>query len=157
MVEDLSKASSPDIQSKKTVLVVEDDTSVQRLLVDILEEGEYGVITARFGREALLQAVQYHPDLVLLDLMLPDKDGNIVLQEMGQDEKLKKISVVVLSSYTQLLKPTHQVRGVIAKPFDIVELLEMIESALTPDTNSPPRIPSPFEKLLRDKFLNLEP
>ncbi|MBI2330160.1 response regulator [Candidatus Daviesbacteria bacterium] len=118
-------------RARKKILVVEDENPIQRLLVDILEEAAYHVQTARFGREAIEKAKPYNPHLILLDLKLPDIDGNEVLQILGRDEKLKDIPVVVLSQYTHLLKQTPQVKAVIGKPFDIVDLLDTIESGLT--------------------------
>lgn len=116
---------------RKQVLVVEDDNPIQHLLVDILEEAAYGVQTVRLGREAVSKAKATTPDLILLDLMLPDLDGNGVLDLLAHDTRLKKIPVIVLSAYPQLLRRTPQVRAVVAKPFDIVELLNAVEEHTT--------------------------
>lgn len=112
---------------RKLVLVVEDENPIQRLLVDILEEAAYSVQTARFGKEVMVKAKTALPDLILLDLMLPDLDGNGVLSLLGDDAKLSKVPVIVLSAYPQLLRNSPQVRAVITKPFDIVDLLDEVE------------------------------
>ncbi len=112
---------------RKLVLVVEDENPIQKLLVDILEEAAYNVQTARFGKEVMVKAKKALPDLILLDIMLPDLDGNGVLSLLGNDVKLSKVPVIVLSAYPQLLKNSPQVRAVITKPFDIVDLLDEVE------------------------------
>ncbi len=112
---------------KKLVLVVEDDNPIQHLLKDILEEAAYAVQTVRLGKEVVSKARATSPDLILLDLMLPDLDGNDVLALLNGDARLSRIPVIVLSAYPQLLKKSPQVQAIIAKPFDIVELLDEIE------------------------------
>ncbi len=112
---------------RKLVLVVEDDNPIQRLLVDILEEAAFDVQTVRLGREAISKAKAASPDLILLDLMLPDLDGNGVLALLSGDARLRKIPVIVVSAYPQLLRRSPQVRAIVAKPFDITDLLNEVE------------------------------
>ena len=116
---------------RKHILVIEDENPIQKLLVDIFEEASYSVQTARFGKEVILKAKSYRPDAILLDLKLPDIHGNEVLKELGKDEELRDIPVVVLSQFTKTLEKTPQVKAVIDKPFDIVDLLDTIEDGLT--------------------------
>lgn len=84
--------------SKKVIVLVEDDRFLRTVFQKRLEDGGYVVHPAVDGEEAIrvLQAVK--PDLVLLDLILPKKNGFEVLQEIRKNDILKTIPVVVLSN-----------------------------------------------------------
>ncbi|MGQ9684231.1 MAG: ATP-binding protein [Anaerolineae bacterium] len=83
-----------------TVLVVDDQEDVLRLFVHYLEDDvsrPYQVLTARNGRQALEIMLEAHPDLVMLDLVMPQMDGYEVLRAMSADERLAQVPVVVVS------------------------------------------------------------
>ena len=63
---------------------------------------------------------------MLLDLMLPRKDGNDVLAELASDPSSSKVPVIVVSAYIDRLRRTPQVRGVLTKPFELPELLNVV-------------------------------
>lgn len=81
----------------KKILFVEDEPSLQKAVSEILVQEGFKVLTASDGEEGLKMARQ-QPDLVLLDLILPKKDGFEVLKEMKEDEKMKNIPVIVLTN-----------------------------------------------------------
>lgn len=94
-------ASSQEHQSSSRVLLVEDDKFISRAYKDGLEREGFEIDTAFDGIEAMQKLQSSPPDLVLLDLILPEKDGFAVLEEIQMNEKLKRIPVVILSNLGQ--------------------------------------------------------
>ncbi len=83
---------------KASVLVVEDDPFMRSLLVQKLALAEFGVSSVTNGREALTFLDTNDPDVMLLDIVMPDVDGFQVLQEMQKTQRTQKIIVIVLSN-----------------------------------------------------------
>ena len=82
----------------KKILIVEDDRSLQKALVQVLEKHHY-VTSSAFDGEAGLRAAQNEkPDLIVLDIILPKKDGFAFLQEMKEDPAIASIPVIVLTN-----------------------------------------------------------
>ena len=86
---------------KQKILLVEDDKFLGKMLGKMLESHNYEVVLAGNGREGLLKASNSNPNLILLDIMLPDIDGFDVLETIRQDEKIKKIPVIIISNLGQ--------------------------------------------------------
>jgi DNA-binding response OmpR family regulator len=115
---------------KKRVLVVEDDPSLGRAIGDNLRLDGYDVECAADGATALASAKAFSPDLVVLDLMLPDRDGFDLCERWRQEE----IPVIILSARGQR---EDKLRGLalgaddyVTKPFDLEELLARIRVVL---------------------------
>lgn len=89
------------MEKKAKILVVEDDTTLNKIYQTKLGAMDYGVVSAYNGEEALVKAKSEMPDLILLDLMLPKKSGFDVLTEIKADEKIKEIPVIILSNLGQ--------------------------------------------------------
>lgn len=87
--------------SKKIILVAEDDLFYANIYKVKLEKEGFKVIIAGDGQKALLEARAKKPNLLLLDLVMPIKDGFDTLQEIKADDELKDINVVVLSNLGQ--------------------------------------------------------
>jgi CheY-like chemotaxis protein len=85
-------------QNKKTILVVEDDPVLGVMYKTKLEAEGYEIVSAVNGVEGLASAKQCKPDLILLDIILPQLDGFSVLEELKDDAKTKKIPVVLLTN-----------------------------------------------------------
>ncbi len=83
---------------RKTVLIVEDETALLFALQAELSYAGFQVLVASTGDEGLKTCQTEKPDLVVLDLMLPGKDGFAILQEMQKDQELAKIPVIVVSN-----------------------------------------------------------
>ena len=81
----------------KTILFIEDEPTLQKEIGRYLEE-EYEIISALDGEEGIEVAREKKPQLILLDLILPKKDGFEVLEEIKQDEELKDIPVIVFTN-----------------------------------------------------------
>jgi CheY-like chemotaxis protein len=118
------------VATAKHVLVVEDDEAIRSLLQDVLDGGGYVVSVARSGFEALAHMRRRQPDLVVLDLMLPDMDGWTLLRVREREGHLARIPVLVISAAGPNGVAEAQDLGApvfIAKPFDIETLLREIE------------------------------
>ena len=85
----------------KKVLVIEDDELVSRVYGIKLQQEGQEVIMAKDGEEGLQKTMSDKPDLVLLDLMLPNKDGFWYLEEISKKPELKQVPVIVLSNLGQ--------------------------------------------------------
>ena len=116
-----------------TVLIVEDSDVIRRVLALILEAEGYRVIESADGRQVAALARQQRPDVITLDLSLPDVDGRDVLRKLGTDELLREVPVVVLSAFADTLNAAERwyAADVIVKPFDLDDLLERLERAVT--------------------------
>ena len=126
------------------ILVVDDEPAVTNLLVYNLRKAQYTVLTAADGRTALEMALHAHPDLVLLDLMLPELDG---LEVCRQLRRTCNVPVIMLTARGEEI---DRVVGLelgaddyVSKPFSVRELLARIKAVLrrTAATGSPDDLP----------------
>lgn len=83
---------------RKKVLVVEDESALQKVVDEVLTDEGYEVYAALDGASGLEKAKSVLPDLVLLDLILPEKDGFYVLKELKADKQTQNIPVIVLTN-----------------------------------------------------------
>jgi CheY-like chemotaxis protein len=93
-----SATSYASLDRHKTVLVADDAQQVLELAQSLLQEAQYNVLLASDGAEAMRLIREEHPDLVVLDLLMPGLTGFDVLRAMRQDERVKETPVVVMSS-----------------------------------------------------------
>lgn len=111
------------MQSKKSVMIIEDDNDIRILLKQILENEGYAVSDACNGREALdlLRVSDPLPSLILLDLTMPVMDGYEFRREQNNDQKLAAIPVVVMTADGHVDVKAAKVGAVNAlkKPFDL--------------------------------------
>jgi DNA-binding response OmpR family regulator len=89
-------------EDKKRLLVVEDDTILQRALQDFLTSEGFEIFVASDGEVGISTAKEKIPDLVLLDIILPKKDGYEVLAALKNDEKTKNIPIILLTNLGSL-------------------------------------------------------
>jgi DNA-binding response OmpR family regulator len=111
------------------VLVVEDDPSVRGLLHTLLTGEGYEVSTASDGLAGLVKASTAKPDLMLLDLMMPDLGGVRVLEELRSDPALADVPVIVVTGKLEAVPSLRGLLGddnVFVKPFGVAELLERV-------------------------------
>lgn len=83
---------------KTKIIIIEDEEALQKSLTEILEQENYEVITADNGEEGINEIKKNIPDLVLLDLVLPKKDGFQVLEEVKSNKNTNRIPVIVLTN-----------------------------------------------------------
>lgn len=121
----------------KRVVCIEDEPDIIDLVRLILGRRGFDVVGANGGLEGLELVARVKPDLVLLDLMMPDMDGWEVYQRMKSDEALRDIPVVVVTAKAQSIDKVlglhiAKVDDYITKPFGPQELLESVEKILGP-------------------------
>jgi CheY-like chemotaxis protein len=122
---------------KKKILVVDDEVSITRLLKLNLEQtGKYEVFEVNQGARALQMAQAFKPDLVILDVMMPDMDGSEIAASFKQDPNLKKTAVVFLTAAIKKeelggLEGKIGGRTYIAKPLNIQGVISVIERNLS--------------------------
>lgn len=117
-----------------TILTVDDTPANIRLLTHYLEKQGYRVITAEDGFEGFKAAIQYHPDLVLLDVMMPGTDGYEVCELLKAEEETKDIPIVFLTAKADVEDRLHGFElgavDYITKPFNLVEISTRVKTHL---------------------------
>ncbi|QYG93808.1 response regulator [Iamia sp. SCSIO 61187] len=116
--------------SVRQVLIVEDDEDIAALLALRVTRQGHGATIARTGAEALDRARAAAPDLILLDLGLPDIHGWEVLERLRDDERLASVPVLVVSISDAGVSTEHAVQGHITKPFGAADLDRQVADAL---------------------------
>lgn len=120
----------PDLldSGRRKVLVVDDDPEVVELIVDVLaRDGRFEVRTASSGYDAGVSTQEFHPDLMILDYMLPDVNGNVVCKTIRQNPAFEHMSIIIVSGVInqdeidQLMKVGAD--AFLKKPFSIDDLV----------------------------------
>lgn len=114
----------------KRILIVEDEEAVRDLEKFILEQQGYEVMEAKDGLEGLAKAEFRRPDLILLDLMMPDVSGGRMFDEMREHDATKGIPIVVVTGKPdahEIFDDTIGPENVVMKPFEANTLLERIK------------------------------
>jgi DNA-binding response OmpR family regulator len=121
----------------KKILIVEDDGILQKALNEFLSEEGFEIVSALDGEEGVKFSKESKPDLILLDIILPKKDGYEVLKELKSDENTNKIPVIVLTNLgslndvekaielgatTYLIKADYKLEEVSAKIKDVLKM-----------------------------------
>lgn len=119
---------------KEKILIVDDEKDIIKMLEYNLKKEGYRTVSATDGEEALDKAVREHPDLLLLDLMLPGLDGLEVCKTIKKEPKTSSISIIMLTAKTQ---EADKVIGLelgaddyVTKPFSPRELIARIKAVL---------------------------
>jgi DNA-binding response OmpR family regulator len=119
---------------KQTILIADDDPQILTMLGIRLAKKGYAVLEASDGLQTLQQAREHQPDLVLLDVMMPGKNGWEVAKELRSDERLRNIGIVMLTAIgekvNELTSPLYGADAYIDKPFDFTDLEKTIQKIL---------------------------
>ncbi len=120
----------------KTVLVVEDNDLNMKLFHDVLEAHGYNVLQAKDGMEGLRMAREERPDLILMDIQLPDVSGLEVTKWLKDDETLKSIPVIAITAFA-MAGDEAKIRdggcdAYIPKPISIPNFLQTVERFVRP-------------------------
>ena len=120
--------------SGKTVLIVEDNELNMKLFHDLLEAQGYNILQTKDGLEALRLARAHHPDLILMDIQLPEVSGLEVTKWIKEDDGLKAIPVVAVTAFA-MKGDEEKIReggceAYIAKPISVTHFLETVERFL---------------------------
>jgi len=121
----------------KTVLVVDDDPDARDFLTTVLEDNGFAAVTANDGTEAMAVIRRQPPDLVALDITMPEKSGVAVYRKLKEDEQLRSIPVIIVTGisddFKRFISTRRQVpppEGYISKPVDHEEFLQMVRKFL---------------------------
>ncbi len=117
--------------NKSTVLVIDDEAPIQKLLQIVLESHDFKVIQAMNGQEGLTLAASHLPDVILLDLGLPDMSGQDVLEQLKDWYSKSVIMLSVQNSENDIVQALDKgATDYLAKPFRTGELIARIRSAI---------------------------
>ena len=119
----------------KTVLVVEDNELNMKLFHDLLEAHGYNILQTKDGMDALRIAREHKPDLILMDIQLPEVSGLEVTKWIKEDEDLKSIPVIAVTAFA-MKGDEEKIReggceAYIAKPISVTNFLETVRKFLT--------------------------
>jgi CheY-like chemotaxis protein len=120
----------------KRILICDDDPAILRVLQVNLEVEGYDVLLAHHGEEAVEVAMAEHPDLVILDIMMPRLDGYQTCERLKAEPTTQDIPVVFLSAKAQQSDiekgRSYGVADYLTKPFDPTDLLDVVERLVGP-------------------------
>jgi CheY-like chemotaxis protein len=119
---------------EKKILVVDDEPGIVDIVETLLTANGYTVYTAYSGEEGLKKCKSLKPDAVLLDIMMPDRDGASIAEEIKEDPKLCNIPIIFLTGAVRSseVPKSHIVGGqyFLAKPFKEEQLLKIVRQVL---------------------------
>lgn len=120
---------------KKRILVIDNEEYIQEVAKICLETvAGWEVLTASSGQEGIVQAENYQPDTILLDVMMPDMNGFVVFEKLQANPVTKEIPVIFLTAKIQVADrrrySTLGIKSAIAKPFNPLELAGQVATAL---------------------------
>src|SRR6187551_3751000 len=118
----------------KTVMIVEDNELNMKLFNDLLESRGYSIIQTRNGMEAIELARAHHPDLILMDIQLPEVSGLEVTKWLKEDDDLRSIPVVAVTAFA--MKGDEEIirqggcEAYISKPISVTSFLDTVRRFL---------------------------
>ncbi|MGN6543223.1 MAG: response regulator [Ginsengibacter sp.] len=117
--------------NKAEILIIDDEPQIRKLLEIALESNDYKVLQAETGKEGVIQAANHPPQLILLDIGLPDKSGHEILKELRHWYNKAIIILSVQNDETDIVAALDNgATDYLTKPFRTVELLARIRSAI---------------------------
>jgi len=125
-----SQAGGKELTMAKRVLIVEDNDLNMKLFHDLLEAHGYEILQTKDGMEALQLARQHHPDLILMDIQLPEVSGLEVTKWIKEDDDLRNIPVIAVTAFA-MKGDEEKIReggceAYIAKPISVTNFLETV-------------------------------
>jgi two-component system, cell cycle response regulator DivK len=125
----------PEAATPKTILVVEDNELNMKLFHDLLEAHGYNILQTRDGMEALKLARQHRPDLILMDIQLPEVSGLEVTKWIKEDDDLKAIPIIAVTAFA-MKGDEEKIReggceAYIAKPISVTNFLKTVQQFLS--------------------------
>ena len=119
----------------KTVLIVEDNELNMKLFSDLLEASGYATLQTRSGVEAVELTRRHHPDLILMDIQLPEVSGLEVMQWIKDDQDLRQIPIIAITAFA-MKGDEEKIRqagceAYLSKPISVVKFLETVRHYLS--------------------------
>jgi DNA-binding response OmpR family regulator len=115
-------------KSAGTILIVDDSEETRVIVAGYLESHGYHVLTAVNGSQGVDMAREHHPDLIVMDLIMPEKDGHEALDALSMDSSTQEIPVIIISGQgtrmDQMLSYDKGAYYYIEKPFDLKLIIE---------------------------------
>ncbi len=127
------------MSDKKLILVVDDDTDLVEMVTMKLESKNFRVAKAYDGVEAMAKIKEERPALMILDVMMPRKDGYTLCDELKKSDEYKGIVIILLTAVTEAISSTNYTHiggkttladDFIPKPIDMDKLMEIVEDSL---------------------------
>ncbi|MFH1380772.1 MAG: response regulator [Candidatus Omnitrophota bacterium] len=119
---------------KKKIVIIDDEKGLADVIRDFLEERGFLVTTAYDGKTGIEAVKEIKPDLVILDILMPEMDGRAVLKKLKKEEDLKDIPVIILSGKTDQFDRGYLLEmgayEYVTKPYDSYRLLRQINNTL---------------------------
>ncbi|HEX7042877.1 MAG TPA: response regulator, partial [Patescibacteria group bacterium] len=132
--------------SKKIVLITEDEPPMLNILTDKLSENGFDTLQAKNGEEGLKMALEHHPDLILLDILMPKMDGLTMMKSLREDDWGKNVPVIILTNVSadtdetlQTIVKTQPAYYFVKSNSRLDDILEKVKEIITP--SSPPQTP----------------
>ena len=129
------------------ILVIDDSRVIRRTVRDMLPQGNFEVLEAQDGQEGMNLIHQEHPNLIMLDFLLPKKSGWEVFQEIENHAEIRKIPLVLMSGrkeeVTEKIPEPFKYFEFVSKPFDQKQLIAAIKSAMAKRKLMPPLVAAP--------------
>lgn len=119
---------------KKTILVVDDEPDIRDFITTVLEDNGYATRTAVDGGEALDRVKEHRPDLITLDITMPEKSGVRFYRDMKESDEWKDIPIIIITGiageFEKFISTRKQVpppEAYVAKPIEPKEILELVK------------------------------
>jgi two-component system cell cycle response regulator DivK len=135
MLQMTEQGANADRTTRKKVLIVEDNELNMKLFNDLLVAHGYGTLMTKDGVEAIALARQHRPDLILMDIQLPEVSGLQVTQWLKEDEDLRTIPIIAVTAFA-MKGDEEKIRdggceAYIAKPISVASFLRTVERFLS--------------------------
>ena len=114
----------------KKIMIIDDDPHVVTYLTDLFDDNGYETCSASGGSEAMEVLAEEKPDLITLDLEMPEEWGPRLYRKITQEKEFKNIPVIVISGLTGSQYAIQKAVASLMKPFDKDELLEIVKDTL---------------------------
>jgi CheY-like chemotaxis protein len=123
------------MEEAKKILVVEDESMIRRALVDKLQEEEFEVIEARDGKEGLEKAILENPNIVLLDIVMPEMDGITVSQKMADIPQTENIPIIFLTNLSDSTDVQERIKNkqyefLVKSNWDITDVVKKVKEKI---------------------------
>ncbi|MFH1822243.1 MAG: response regulator [Patescibacteria group bacterium] len=131
--KNFKKNASPKPQTK--ILIAEDEIATRKVLADTLRQSGFKVFEAEDGEQALIVALKEHPDLILLDIIMPKLDGLGVLEKLREDPWGKKATLILLTNMKDSESISKALKYNVTEYFtksdwELAEIVEKVKSKL---------------------------
>ncbi|MBI3633384.1 MAG: response regulator [Candidatus Vogelbacteria bacterium] len=125
------------MNKQKTILIVDDEKSIRDPIVDVLKQNDFLTLEATNGKEAVEVALDKHPDLILLDIIMPVMDGMVAFKKIREDKWGRKVPVIILTNLSATeekmihdmveCKPLHYL---IKSDWSLAEIIKQVKKGL---------------------------